>query len=105
MAGCCAIADTGQAILVDHEELLKWRRRIGNRENGCFPQSAAFVRDITPGARSADVRREGDSGHSQISTTMRYTHPTPDTMRDATAEMDVLFPEEDDDRKEDERPD
>jgi len=35
-------------------------------------------------------------GHSQISTTMRYTYPTPDTMRDATAEMDTLFPQEDD---------
>src|SRR6266511_331291 len=44
-------------------------------------------------------------GHSQISTTMRYTHPTPDTMRDATAEMDTLFPEENEDQKEDENPD
>jgi site-specific recombinase XerD len=35
-------------------------------------------------------------GNSQISTTMRYTHPMPDTMRDATAEMDTLFPQEDD---------
>jgi integrase len=31
-------------------------------------------------------------GHSQISTTMRYAHPTEQTMRDATAEMDALFP-------------
>jgi integrase len=33
-------------------------------------------------------------GHDQISTTMKYTHPTPETMRDATAELDRLFPEE-----------
>jgi len=26
---------------------------------------------------------------------MKYTHPTPETMRDATAELDLLFPEED----------
>jgi integrase len=44
-------------------------------------------------------------GHSQISTTMRYTHPTPDTMRDATAEMDALFPEENEAQKEDKNPD
>ena len=32
--------------------------------------------------------------HDQISTTMKYTHPTPETMRDATAELDRLFPED-----------
>jgi len=41
-------------------------------------------------------------GHSQISTTMRYTHPTSETMRDAAAEMDVLFPEDQDDEEEEE---
>jgi site-specific recombinase XerD len=39
-------------------------------------------------------------GHSQISTTMRYTHPTSETMRDAAAEMDVLFPEDQADKQE-----
>jgi integrase len=39
-------------------------------------------------------------GHDQISTTMKYTHPTPETMRDATAELDLLFPE---DEKEDQQ--
>ena len=39
-------------------------------------------------------------GHGQISTTMKYTHPTPETMRDATAELDLLFPE---DEKEDQQ--
>ena len=39
-------------------------------------------------------------GHSQISTTMRYTHPASETMRDAAAEMDVLFPEDQDDEEE-----
>ena len=33
-------------------------------------------------------------GHSQISTTMRYAHPTEQTMRDATAEMDEILPED-----------
>jgi integrase len=33
-------------------------------------------------------------GHGQISTTMKYTHPTPETMRDATAELDLLFPDD-----------
>jgi site-specific recombinase XerD len=41
-------------------------------------------------------------GHDQISTTMKYTHPTPETMRDATAELDLLFPE---DEKEDQQAD
>jgi integrase len=39
-------------------------------------------------------------GHSQISTTMRYAHPTEQTMRDATAEMDMLLPEEQDEEEE-----
>jgi len=39
-------------------------------------------------------------GHDQISTTMKYTQPTPETMRDATAELDLLFPE---DEKEDQQ--
>jgi integrase len=38
-------------------------------------------------------------GHSQISTTMRYAHPTEQTMRDATAEMDMLLPEEQDEEE------
>jgi len=33
-------------------------------------------------------------GHDQISTTMKYTHPTPETMRNATAELDLLFPDD-----------
>jgi integrase len=42
-------------------------------------------------------------GHDQISTTMKYTHPTPETMRDATAELDLLFPEDEkEDRQEEE---
>jgi site-specific recombinase XerD len=39
-------------------------------------------------------------GHDQISTTMTYTHPTSATMRDATAELDLLFSE---DEKEDQQ--
>jgi site-specific recombinase XerD len=39
-------------------------------------------------------------GHGQISTTMKYTHPTPETMRDATAELDLLFPDEKEDHQE-----
>ncbi len=39
-------------------------------------------------------------GHSQISTTMRYAHPTEQSMRDATAEMDRLLPEEQDEQEE-----
>jgi site-specific recombinase XerD len=35
-------------------------------------------------------------GHSQISTTIRYAHLTEQTMRDATAEMDALLPEDQD---------
>jgi len=35
-------------------------------------------------------------GHGQISTTMKYTHPTPETMHDATAELNLIFPEEED---------
>jgi hypothetical protein len=31
---------------------------------------------------------------------MKYTHPTPETMRNATAEIDLLFPE---DEKEDQQ--
>jgi hypothetical protein len=30
---------------------------------------------------------------------MKYTHPTPETMRDAAAELDLLFPEEEDQQK------
>jgi hypothetical protein len=37
-------------------------------------------------------------GHSQISTTTRRTHPTSETIRDAAAEMDVLFPEDQDEK-------
>jgi hypothetical protein len=33
-------------------------------------------------------------GHSQINTTMRYAHLTEQPMRDATAEMDELLPED-----------
>jgi site-specific recombinase XerD len=39
-------------------------------------------------------------GHDQISTTMKYTHPTPETMRDATQILDLLFRE---DEKEDQQ--
>jgi integrase len=39
-------------------------------------------------------------GHGQIGTTMKYTHPTPETMRDATAELDLLFPDEKEDHQE-----
>ncbi len=38
-------------------------------------------------------------GHSQISTTMRYAHPTEQTMRDATAEMDEILPEDPDEEE------
>ena len=38
-------------------------------------------------------------GHSQISTTMRYAHPTKQTMRDATAEMDEILPEDPDEEE------
>jgi hypothetical protein len=38
-------------------------------------------------------------GHSQISTTIRYAHPTEQIMRDATAEMAALLPEDQDDKR------
>jgi len=42
-------------------------------------------------------------GHSQISTTIRYAHPTEQIMRDATAEMAALLPEDQDDEEEEKK--